>query len=57
MRIQHRRGTAAALAEANEVPRAGEIVMELDTFKLKIGDGETAWNDLPYIAQPIVEEP
>ena len=28
---------------------AGEPGFEVDTYRLKIGDGKTAWNDLPYI--------
>jgi hypothetical protein len=48
--IQHRRGTAARWTAANPVLRAGEIGVETDTVKLKVGDGETAWNSLPYCA-------
>lgn len=47
--VQHRRGTLAALAAANETPSAGEIYLELDTNRLKVGDGATAYNSLPYI--------
>lgn len=43
-----RRGTAAALAAANEVPLSGEIYKELDTGREKTGDGTTHYNDLPY---------
>lgn len=44
-----KRGTAARWQELNLVLSAGEPGFELDTYRLKIGDGETAWNDLPYI--------
>ena len=47
-RIQHRRGTSQALAAVNEVLLAGEICIETDTGKYKIGDGTTAWNKLDY---------
>ena len=47
-RIQIRRGTAAALAAVNEVLLAGEMCIETDTRKYKIGDGSTAWNSLEY---------
>jgi hypothetical protein len=47
--LQIRRGTAARLAEVNLKLEAGEPCQEYDTGKLKIGDGETYWNDLPYI--------
>lgn len=48
--IQQKRGTAAALAATNPVITAGEIVVETDTLRLKIGDGSTAWNSLGYQA-------
>jgi hypothetical protein len=47
--VQHRRGTLAALTAANEIPFAGQIYFESDTNKLKVGDGVTAYNSLPYI--------
>ena len=47
-RIQLRRGTSEALATVNEVLLAGEIGIETDTGKIKIGDGTTAWNSLKY---------
>ncbi len=55
-RFQIRRGTAAQLAAVNEVPMMGEFVWEDDQglvsgkFKLKIGDGVTPYNSLPYLA-------
>lgn len=45
-----KRGTAARWQELNLVLQAGEPGVELDTLRLKIGDGDTAWNDLPYIS-------
>ena len=47
--VQHRRGTLASLTAANEIPNAGEIYFETDTNKLKVGDGSTPYNSLPYI--------
>lgn len=47
-RMQQRRGTAADLAAVNEVLRSGELCIESDTGRMKIGDGSTAWNDLDY---------
>lgn len=51
-RIQLRRGTVAAGANqwTNQVLYAGEIGIETDTGKFKIGDGLTAWNSLSYAA-------
>ena len=47
--VKNRRGTAAVLAEVNEVPLAGELIIETDTRKIKIGDGVTPYNSLEYI--------
>lgn len=46
--IQHRRDTAANWTTANPTLLAGEIGVETDTNKFKIGDGTTAWTDLAY---------
>lgn len=47
-RIRFRRGIAAIWRETNPILAAGEPGFERDTKRMKIGDGETAWNDLPY---------
>lgn len=49
-RLQLRRGLAATWTERNPVLLAGELGLELDTNQFKIGNGETAWNALPYYA-------
>jgi len=55
-RFKLRRGTAADLADVNEVPLEGEIVYETDQgladgkYKVKIGDGVTHYNDLAYVS-------
>lgn len=46
--IQIRRDSAADWTSTNPVLAQGEEGYELDTDKLKIGDGITAWNSLPY---------
>jgi hypothetical protein len=48
--IQVRRGTASQWTSANPTLAAGEIGFESDTFKIKIGNGSTAWNSLQYAA-------
>lgn len=48
IRFKLRRGTAANLASVNEVPLAGELVVETDTGKAKLGNGTTAYNSLAY---------
>lgn len=52
--FKQRRGTAAALTAANEIPAAGQIVVETDTNLIKIGDGVTRWNSLQYLNNEIV---
>lgn len=44
-----KRGTAARWAEVNPILALGEPGFVYDTNRLKIGDGVTPWNDLPYI--------
>jgi hypothetical protein len=48
--IQIRRGTAAQWTSTNPTLASGEQGFETDTNKMKIGNGSTAWNSLPYIA-------
>jgi hypothetical protein len=47
-RIQLRRGTGAQWTSSNPVLSLGEPGAETDTGRLKIGDGVTAWVNLPY---------
>lgn len=44
-----KRGTAARWAEVNPILAQGEPGYVYDQNRLKIGDGVTHWNDLPYI--------
>lgn len=46
--IKVKRGLAESWTEFNPVLAEGEIGAELDTGQLKVGDGETSWNNLPY---------
>ena len=46
--IQLRGGTAATWTSANPVLLANEPGWETDTLRIKVGDGSTAWNGLPY---------
>ena len=48
--VQHKRGTAGSMAGNNPTLGAGEIGIETDTLRIKIGDGSTAWNSLSYQA-------
>ena len=44
--------TRSQWAAQNPVLMAGEPGLETQTSNLKIGDGRTAWNQLPYFAAP-----
>ena len=50
--VQLRRGTAAQWASVNPILVEGELCVELDTEKFKIGNGVSAWNSLPYSSGP-----
>lgn len=47
-RLQNRRDIASAWTSANPTLAAGEMGLETDTGKWKMGDGVIAWNSLPY---------
>lgn len=51
--IRLKRGTSSSWARVNPVLLYGEPGYEKDTNKMKIGDGSTAWNNLPYIGGTI----
>ncbi|NDG04403.1 MAG: hypothetical protein EB121_03520 [Alphaproteobacteria bacterium] len=46
--IQLRRGTAAQWTSANPTLAQGEVGVETDTSKFKVGTGSTAWTSLAY---------
>jgi len=48
--IQLRNGTASAWTSANPTLAVGEMGVETDTGKFKVGTGSTAWNSLAYAA-------
>ena len=48
-RIQLKHGLAAKWTERNPVLLAGEIGIETDTLKMKVGDGTTNWTALGYL--------
>jgi len=47
--IKLRRDTAANWTSVNPILAEGEVGLETDTSQQKIGDGVTAWNNLPYL--------
>ena len=44
-----RRGTEARWAEVNPILELGEPGFVYDSNRLKVGDGQTPWNELPYV--------
>ena len=50
-RIQIRIDTKARWADLNPILAAGEMGFEIDNNRLKIGNGITAWNSLPYVTE------
>lgn len=47
--IQIRRDTAAIWTSVNPILAQGELGVETDTSKFKLGDGTTTWTGLPYL--------
>lgn len=46
--VQLRGGLSPTWQNSNPILALGEMGLELDTRKMKVGDGITDWNDLPY---------
>lgn len=55
VQIQLRNDTASNWTSANPVLAAGELGIETNTGKMKVGNGSTAWNSLSYF-QPAAQE-
>ena len=51
-----RRDTATNWTSANPTLSGGEVGIETDTLKMKLGNGSTAWNSLGYYAPPSLDE-
>jgi len=51
--VQIRRDTAALWTSTDPTLAEGELGMETDTGKLKIGDGTTAWKFLTYLSDSV----
>ncbi len=52
LRIQFRRATAAQWTAANPTLAEGELALELDTGKFKVGNGTQTWSQLAYSSGP-----
>lgn len=51
-----RNDIAANWTAANPVLGQGEVGLETDTKKLKVGDGTTAWNSLDYYVEDVIKD-
>ena len=47
--VQHRGGTALEMSNGNPLLLPREIAVEIDTGKMKVGNGTDNWNSLPYV--------
>ena len=55
-RIKHKTDTSANWAKAvNFIPLKGEIIIYSDTYQIKVGDGATKVNDLPFYTVEIID--
>ncbi len=54
-RIKLRRDTSTNWSNHNPILEEGEVGLELDTKKMKVGDGTHNWNDLPYYNDSVSE--
>ena len=50
--IQLRRGTASQWTTTNPILAVGEMGLETDTGKFKVGNGSSNWSALPYSSGP-----
>ncbi len=55
-KILLRRDTASNWTSANPTLSGGEMGVETDTLKFKLGNGATAWNSLNYYASPTLDD-
>lgn len=48
-KIKHRRDTSANWSSQNPILSEGEIGVDTTINRMKVGDGTTTWNNLPYV--------
>ena len=49
IKIQMRRDTSSNWTSVNPTPHDGEVCIETNTGKIKVGNGSTAWTSLAYV--------
>lgn len=47
--IQLRRATEPEWIQVDPILRVGEPALSTDVYKLKIGDGQRYWSEIPYL--------
>lgn len=52
IRVQHKRKSASDWQNSEEILLAGELGVESDTGKVKVGDGTSRYTDLQYLTGP-----
>jgi len=52
IRVQHRRKSASSWRSSSEILLAGELGVESDTGKVKVGDGTSRYSNLQYLTGP-----
>ena len=55
--IQLRGGLSSVLKKVNPLPARRELMVEIDTGKIKVGDGTHRWNELTYSGNGISVPP
>ena len=48
-KIKHRRDTSANWTANNPILSEGEIGVDITNNRMKVGDGQTSWNNLNYM--------
>ena len=56
IKIKIRRGTSADWASSTPVLALGEIAADMDKHGLKVGNGTSRWNDLPFCSPEIIND-
>ena len=51
--IKHRRGTTLEWESNHYILKEGELGVNLDNGRMKVGDGLTSWERLPYFANEV----
>ena len=56
VRLCQRNDIEANWLKYNPILLKGEVAFSIDIYNLKIGDGVTAWKDLPYYMESLTDD-